>query len=70
MTRLAPPHLKWRVVRDLGDDVSTLEVIKDEGNFLTSTERHFLLHAELDAWEKDQRVFSRNWRYEIPRDHV
>ena len=121
MTRLAPTNLKWRVVRDLGDDVATLEVIKDEGVFrfgaidwtvgsktlewysyqgddfgsvrgetfwqrsfgrgdwsvrtttrtvLTSTESHFLLHAELDAWENDERVFSRNWKYEIPRDHV
>lgn len=121
ITRLAPKHLKWRVVRDLGDDVSTLEVIKDDGIFrlnaidwtvgsktlewytcqgddfgsvrgetfwqrsftrgdwsvrtttrtvLTSTESHFVLHAELDAWEKDERVFSRNWKYEIPRDHL
>ena len=121
MNRLAPKHLKWRVLRDLGEDLSTLEVIKDEGVFrledidwtvgsktrewyscrgddfdsvrgetiwersftrgdwsartttrtvLTSTESHFLVHAELDAWEKDERVFSRNWKYEIPRDHV
>jgi hypothetical protein len=121
MNRLAPQHLKWRVLRDLGEDLSTLEVIKDEGVFrledidwtvgsktrewyscqgddfdsvrgetiwersftrgdwsartttrtvLTSTESHFLVHAELDAWEKDERVFSRNWKYEIPRDHV
>lgn len=37
---------------------------------LTSTEKNFRIHAELDAWEKDERVFSRNWQYEIPRDHV
>jgi hypothetical protein len=37
---------------------------------LTSTEDHFRLHAELDAFEGDERVFSRNWLYEIPRDHV
>ena len=121
MTRLEPKKLKWRVVRDLGDDISTLEVIKDEGLFrfdaidwtvgsktlewysyqgddfdsvrgetfwqrsfsrgdlsvrtttrtvLTSTESHFLLHAQLDAWENDERMFSRNWKYEIPRDHI
>ncbi|MFW5988784.1 MAG: CocE/NonD family hydrolase [Desulfosudaceae bacterium] len=118
---LEPKNLKWRVIRDLGDDLSTLEVIKDEGVFrfddidwtvgsrtlewytyqgddfdsvrgetfwersfqrgdfsvrtttrtvLTSTASHFVLHAELDAWEKDRRVFSRNWHYEIPRDHL
>ena len=33
MSRLAPKHLKWRVIRDLSEDLSTLEVIKDEGVF-------------------------------------
>ncbi len=28
---IAPPHHNWRVIRDLASDVSTLEVIKDEG---------------------------------------
>ncbi|MFW6082021.1 MAG: CocE/NonD family hydrolase [Desulfosalsimonas sp.] len=118
---LKPKKHKWQVVRDLGDDRSTLEVLKDEGVFrfddadwtvssktmewytyqdedfdsvrgetvwhrsfqregwsvrtvtrtvLTSSESHFKLHAELDAYEGDERVFSRNWKYEIPRDHV
>jgi hypothetical protein len=37
---------------------------------MTSTPSHFLLHAELDAFENDQRVFAGNWDYEIPRDLV
>jgi hypothetical protein len=37
---------------------------------LTSTATHFRLHAELDAYEGEERVFSRNWLHEILRDHV
>ncbi len=37
---------------------------------LTSSATHFHLQAELDAWEGDQRVFSRNWHERIPRDLV
>ncbi|MCF8028631.1 MAG: CocE/NonD family hydrolase [Desulfobacteraceae bacterium] len=121
VTYLQPKNLKWRVIRDLGENLSTLEVIKDEGVFrfdaidwtvgsktmewysfqdddfssvrgetlwqrsfqrgswsvrtvsrtvLTSSVSHFILHAELDGFQGDQRVFSRNWKYEIPRDHV
>ncbi|MBS0013356.1 MAG: CocE/NonD family hydrolase, partial [Desulfobacterales bacterium] len=121
VTYLQPKNLKWRVTRDLGENLSTLEVIKDEGVFrfdaidwtvgsktmewyrfqdddfdsvrgetlwqrsfqrgswsvktvtrtvLTSSVSHFLLYAELDGFQGDQRVFSRNWQYEIPRDHV
>ncbi len=120
-TRLQPEVHKWRVIRDLATDESTLEVIKDDGTFrlddiewevtsktsewysyrdddfdslrgetrwvrafrrgdwsvrtvtrtvLTSDTTHFHLHAELDAYEGDDRVYSRNWRSAIPRDHV
>jgi putative CocE/NonD family hydrolase len=31
VTQLAPGENRWRVIRDLADDVSTLEVIKDTG---------------------------------------
>jgi putative CocE/NonD family hydrolase len=34
----------------------------------TSTEFH--LHATLDAYEGEERIYSRNWRTTIPRDHV
>ncbi|MEX0742260.1 MAG: CocE/NonD family hydrolase C-terminal non-catalytic domain-containing protein, partial [Phycisphaeraceae bacterium] len=37
---------------------------------LTSTPRAFVLYAELDAYEGDKRVFSKNWDRTIPRDLV
>ncbi|MDZ7774933.1 MAG: hypothetical protein U5L09_04615 [Bacteroidales bacterium] len=118
---MEPQNHKWRVIRDLAEEESTMEVIIDNGtiyfedidwkvtnqakewysfqrdNFtsvrgetlwnrrfqrgewsvevvtrtvLTSSETHFRLHAELDAWDKGERVFSRNWQYEIPRKYV
>ena len=36
----------------------------------TSTETHFVVHAMLNAYEKEQLVFNRKWSLEIPRDHV
>jgi putative CocE/NonD family hydrolase len=111
-TRLGAEHHDWRVVRELAEDVSTLEVVDDHGAYrledldltvrrraeewysyqgddfaspvgetrwlrglsrgdwsirtVTSTRlrcdpESFHLSAELDAWEDDRRVFSRNW---------
>jgi len=37
---------------------------------LTSDARAFRIHATLDAYENHERIFSRNWDYRIPRDHV
>jgi predicted acyl esterase len=37
---------------------------------LTCDPTTFHLHAQLDAYEGEERVFSRNWRSEIPRDLV
>ena len=37
---------------------------------LTCTESHFLVHAQLDAYEQAYRVFSKNWSSKIPRDHL
>jgi len=37
---------------------------------LTSDKDYFFLHATLDAFEGDERVFSKNWREKIPRDHM
>ena len=37
---------------------------------LTSTPTDFRLHAQLDAYERDERVFAYSWRLTIPRDHV
>jgi hypothetical protein len=118
---IEPRRYKWLVTRDLAQDISTLEVVKDEGvsrfeeinlevwrntvewytycddhfdsvrgetrnirgfrrddwsveivtrTVLTSTSTHFHIHAELDAWEGDRRVYSRNWDRAIPRDFL
>jgi len=37
---------------------------------LTSDAEFFHLHAQLDAWEGERRVYSRNWTRRIPRDLV
>ncbi len=37
---------------------------------LTSTSTHFRLDATLDAFTDGNRIYSRNWNVEIPRDHV
>ncbi|SCZ53113.1 CocE/NonD family hydrolase [Thiohalomonas denitrificans] len=119
--QLEPKHHNWLVHRDLAADVSTLEVIKDEGKFwieaidltvgtgtwdwytyrdgdfgsprgetrterffgrgdwsvrtrtrtvLTADTTHFHIHAELDAYEGNKRVYSQNWDRHIPRDLV
>jgi hypothetical protein len=118
---IEPPHHNWLVHRDLAEDVSVLEVIKDEGLYhikaidmevgdrtwdwytyqgddftsvrgenrtertfrrgdwsvrttthtvLTADITHFYIHAELDAYEGETRIFSRNWKRTIPRDGI
>ncbi len=37
---------------------------------LSCTETNFHIHAQLDAYEDDYRVFSKNWEKVIPRDHM
>lgn len=37
---------------------------------LTSDEEHFKFWAELDAYEDDHRVLSRNWHQRVKRDHL
>ncbi len=37
---------------------------------LSSDEDNFYLHATLDAYESDKRIFSKIWNEKIPRDHV
>ncbi|NNK96073.1 MAG: CocE/NonD family hydrolase [Desulfobacterales bacterium] len=37
---------------------------------LSSSKQLFLLRAELDAYEGDKRVFSKNWDHDLPRDFV
>jgi hypothetical protein len=119
--QLTEGHHNWRVIRDLDKDISTLEVINDNGtNYLedinlkvqrkteewysyqaddfnsvrgetlwtrsferddwrvktiTRTllhcdENHFYLDAELDAYEGDKRIFSKNWNRRIKRNMI
>lgn len=37
---------------------------------LTCRETHFFVHAQLDAFEGEHRIFSRNWEMSIERDLV
>lgn len=118
---LEPSHHNWRLIKDLAEDKSTLEVINDQGRFrieetdtevarstkewysftdndvassrgetwtsrgfsrgewdtevitrtvLTSDAHNFYIHAQLDAFESGHRIYSQNWSYEVPRDHV
>ncbi len=120
-TQLEPKIQKWRVIRDLAADTSTLQVVKDEGvisfdqidwalgshcrewytfqgddfdslrgetiwnrsfqrqdwsvrtvtrTVLSADATHFQLWAELDAYEGDKRVYSQDWDFSIPRDHL
>lgn len=115
---ILPGEHSWRVVRDIKDDLSTLEVTNDQGMFRipgidlavarkteewysfrardfsslqgeTVTDRrfarddwqvgvqtrtrlrcdaeYFYIHATLDAFERDRRVFSDNWDVSIRR---
>jgi hypothetical protein len=119
--QLSEPRHKWRVIRDLAEDISTLEVINDNGSvyreeidlemqrkalewyryqgddfssmqgetlwergfrrgdwrvrtvtrtLLSSTSSEFVVHAELDAYEEDKRIFAENWGVKVPRDLV
>jgi len=42
----------------------------DSDSKMTSDTEHFYLSCELDAYEKDTRVFTKTWTYKIPRDLV
>jgi hypothetical protein len=37
---------------------------------LSCTKTEFRLMAEIDAWEGDNRVFTRNWDFTVPRDFI
>lgn len=37
---------------------------------LTCDPEHFHIHAELDAWEGERRILSKNWDRTIDRDHL
>lgn len=115
------PQFRWNVVKDLINNESALEVLKDEGSYyleeidleisdyneekysirndepesaegetlwektlkrgdweihtrtrtvLSSDKENFYIHATLDAWEGDKRVFSKNWQERVKRRGV
>lgn len=37
---------------------------------LTSDQYNFHIHAQLDGYEADTRIYSQNWKYEVPRDYI
>ena len=37
---------------------------------LTSDAEHFHVHAQLDAYEDEQRILAETWNLSIPRDHI
>lgn len=37
---------------------------------LTSSLTDFHIHAQLDAYEQRERIYSQNWTHTIPRDHI
>ncbi|HEU0089487.1 MAG TPA: CocE/NonD family hydrolase [Pseudonocardiaceae bacterium] len=60
-----------------GETVWTMGFARDDWSvhtvtrtLLSSTPTEFHLHATLDAYEGEERVYSRNWRRAIPRDHL
>jgi uncharacterized protein len=80
LTRRADERYSW-----VGDDVGsvrgevtwTMRFARGEWavetrtrTVLTSTATDFRLHAQLDAYEGDERVFAHSWRLAIPREHL
>ena len=56
----------WTTRRRRGD----WQVRVETRTRMRATREHFLIDAELDAYEGERRVFSRNWHAKIPRDLV
>jgi hypothetical protein len=58
--------IHWTMRRGRGD----WRVRTETRTRMRVTRDHFLIDAELDAYEGERRVFSRNWHAAIPRDLV
>lgn len=80
---MQPGEHEWRVLRELADNVTTLEVTNNDGSIrlsdigteitrtvLTCDAENFEIAAELDAYEAGRRVYSENWHHAIPRDFI
>jgi putative CocE/NonD family hydrolase len=71
---------KYSIVNDYLDTVrgeTTNSTILERGEWkirtdthtvLTSDKEHFYIHAKLDAYEGEARIFSKNWNEKIPRE--
>ena len=59
-------HVHWRkeYVRD------GFHVHIDARTQMRVTKGEFVIEGQLDAFEQEERVFSRHWNHRIPRDHV
>jgi hypothetical protein len=57
-------EITWQYRMTRGD----WDIRSESRTVLTSSATMFHLRAELDAFEGEQRVFSRNWSFDIPRD--
>jgi putative CocE/NonD family hydrolase len=64
--RSADNVIHWTTRRARGD----WQVRVESRTRMRATREHFLIDAELDAYEDEHRVFSRSWHSEIPRDLV
>jgi len=60
-----------------GETYTYREIARDDWNVsvitrtvLTSDADSFQVHAQLDGYEGEKRVYSHNWEYDIPRDFV
>ncbi|MGH6902342.1 MAG: CocE/NonD family hydrolase, partial [Geminicoccaceae bacterium] len=62
----ADNFIHWTMRRSRGD----WQVRVETRTRMRATSEDFLIDAELDAYEGERRVFSRNWRSSIPRDLV
>jgi hypothetical protein len=62
----ADNFIHWTTRRARGD----WEVRVETRTRMRATRADFLIEAELDAYEAERRVFSRNWHAKIPRDLV
>jgi uncharacterized protein len=62
----ADNFIHWTTRRARGD----WQVRVETRTRMRATRANFLIDAELDAYEAERRVFSRNWHAKIPRDLV
>lgn len=65
-----PTSVRGRTDWVMGFEREDWGVRTETKTVLTSSATEFIINAELDAFEGDRRVFSKNWSTRIPRDHV